>query len=183
MFLIKNISVDGDRYISSRIISHINSSSFIAAQELLVAMALDMVREEFGRSAADRAKIIDIHSLDQIVEPALDGMLLYRLTERPEVIMIYQKRTTHVEQAGYLWSSKATLTEFKKTNLLEVEESNIPIIGTTRSRGEIILPPIEMVSAGPSGKIQIPKPMQQSPMCDLIEELKRSVRFQSLHRE
>lgn len=180
MYLIKNIAVDGDRYISSRIISHTTSSSFSTAQELLMATALGMVQEEFGRSAASKAKIIDIHTLDQIVEPPLDGMLLYRLAERPEVIMVYQKRTTSVKQAGYLWSSEATLTEFKKTNLLEIEESDII---TTKSRSEAPLLPFEMVPAGPSGKIQIPKPMQQSPMCDLIEELKRSVRFQSLHRD
>jgi hypothetical protein len=182
MYLIKNILVDGERYVSSKIAGHTHSKNFSAARDLMVAIALEMVTEEFGRIAGNNAKIIDIHSMDQIVEPPLDGMLLYRLAEKPEVIMIYQKRTTSVEQTGYLWSSKATLTEFKKTNVLEIEETTI-VTSNIKMHSEIKLPTIEMVSAGPSGRIQIPKPMQQSPMCDLIEELKKSVRFQSLHRE
>jgi len=180
MHLIKNISVDGDKYVSSKIVARTPSNSFAVAQELLIATAIEMVKEEFGREAAKKSKVIDIHSLDQINAPLLDGMLLYRLTECPEVIMIYQKRTTSIKQEGYLWSSEVSMTEFRKTNLLEIEASDMTL---SSARPEVYCPPVEMVPAGPSGKIQIPKPMQQSPICDLIEELKRSVRFQSLHRE
>lgn len=174
MYVIKKINVDGDVYMSSQIANYTNNK--IAAALILLEMtAKDFVREEIGRDAAEQSKIIDILSVDQINEPLIDTILLYRLSDDPQRIHVYQRKTVVSKESGIIWGERDTvITKFKRTVVFEIEECvNFKLASSENKSSE----PVDMVPVGPA-KICVPKPMTIAPMCDVIDELKKSSRFQ-----
>lgn len=175
MYIIKKISVDDKLYLSSQIICY-TPSKITSAMELFEKTAREYVGQEFGREAYEKSKIIDIHNIDQIAEPLVDGMLLYRLYENPNCIYVYQRKTTITKQNNWTWGTTDIITsQFKRTHIFELEEYN-SIDHKLTFMADPMLPSIEMVSIGTS-HIRIPKPMTVSPICDLIDELKNCKKF------
>lgn len=175
MYLIKKITIsDKNFYLTSKIINHTNKT-ISAALILLENAALENVREENGRNAYEQTKIIDIHSLEQINEPLLDSILLYRLSGDPHRILVYQKKTSIIKSNNWTWgTSDIPISQFRLINYFELEEYNGKF--DTNIENNIPTPPIEMVQFG---KIKIPKQMTIAPMCHLINELKGSERFKA----
>lgn len=179
MYFIKKITVDDKQgYQLSKIVGHTNKTVSNALL-LLENMARSFIRDECGRETAEQTKIIDIYKFDQINEPVIDTMLLYRIADDPQRIHVYQKKTIIVKAANWTWGTTETpIKQFRRTHIFELEEydnlKNIDI----QNENIIIIPQIEMVPIGPA-KIKIPKPMTVSPMCDLLDELKKSIKFKA----
>ncbi len=174
MYFIKKITVDDKNYKSSKIVDYTNKKISTALMLLENAARL-YIKEEFGREASEHARILDIYNFDQVSEPIDDCMLLYRLGDDPHHIHVYRKKTSRVEKPGYIYGS--TIIEekyFKRTHIFELEEcGNINIAD---SQIVTSTPQVEMVPVGFAG-IRIPKPLTQAPLCNLINELKKSTKF------
>ncbi|CAH6421632.1 Hypothetical protein MVR_LOCUS305 [uncultured virus] len=136
--------------------------------------ARNFVKEEFGTQAYEQSQVLDIHSADQVAEPIVDCMLLYRLARDPHTIHVYQRRTVVIDQNGWFSNTKVIQQTFTRTHLFELEEYTG--IKTEDNLHSHYTYPIDMVAFGPAG-ICVPKPITMAPICNLIEELKRSKRF------
>lgn len=178
MYLVKKINLDPEqKYRSSEIVDHINKS-ISSALSLLENAARSHVKEECGREAGEQVKIIEIHDFSQVNEPVVDGMLLYRLIDDKHSIYVYQKKTTITKTANWTWgTTDIATTQFYRTCIFELEEYtkfvpsfNNQVLASVLSE--------DMVAVGPA-QIKIPKPMTMSPICDLIEELKKSPKFKA----
>lgn len=173
VYLIKQITLDDKQaYESSKTIGH-TKKTISNALILLENQARDYVRQERGREIADATKIIEIYKFDQINEPQLDTMLLYKIADDPHRIHVYQKKTVIVKSANWTWgTTDVPVGQFRRTHIFEIEEYVLDIA----SLHNINLPQIEMVEVGPA-RIRIPKSMTVAPLCDLIDELKKSEKF------
>lgn len=177
MYFIKKITIDATlRYQSSMIVDHTNKKISTAIL-LLENSVRSFVKDECGREAGEKIKIIDIHNIDQVNEPPLDSVLLYRLTENPHRVIVYQKKTTINKVKGWAWGESDTVvTSFRQTHLFELEEyvnlnCNVPSNPNIQIQVHE-----EMISTGPSG-IKIPKQMTLAPICNLLDELRKSPKF------
>jgi dynactin complex subunit len=177
MYVVKNITVDDKLYKSSKIVNY-TTQKISVALALLEECARNFVKEEFGSKAFEQSKIIDIHRIDQVCEPIVDCMLLYRLNEDPHSVHVYQRRTEVVDLAGWFSTSKVPQSFFKKTHIFELEECTAMKTDNIDTCVQTILPKIEMVEFGPA-KIKIPKPMTLAPICNLIDDLKKSSKFRA----
>ena len=122
MYIIKRIDLtNGSTYLSSRIIDH-TTQRIATALSLLESCAKQLVKEEFGASAVEQSKIIDIHSLEQVSEPLVDSMLLYRIDSDPHVIHVYQRKTTVIDVLGWFINSQTVQHSFEKVCQFELEE-------------------------------------------------------------
>lgn len=182
MYFIKRITFDDKQmYISSKIVSHTNKS-IASAIVLLENSVKDFVKEERGRDATEQSKIIDIHNLDQICEPLIDCILLYRLESDPHKILVYQKRTMIKQVPGWAWgTSEAISKSFYKTDVFELEEydkisTNVPPPPPMFTEEKQIQ--VEMVPHGPAN-VKVPKQLTISPMCNLLSDLKNSPKFKA----
>lgn len=173
MYVIKRITLNDGVYGSSKIVDHTNQT-IGTALALFEACARNFVKEEFGTQAYEQSAVLDIHSVDQVAEPIVDCMLLYRLADDPHTIHVYQRRTVVVDQNGWFSSTKVTHQTFTRTHLFELEEYT-GIRGEDSPNSHFAYP-VDMVAFGPAG-ICVPKPITMAPICNLIEELKRSKRF------
>jgi len=124
MHFIKRITFDDkNNYLTSKIIAHTNRG-IAAGIQLLERVVKDFVRDERGLEAESSAKIIDIHKIEQVSEPIVDGILLYRLENDPHRILVYQRKTTVVPLTSWTWRTIDTATpSFYRTNLFELEEN------------------------------------------------------------
>ena len=180
MYFIKKVTVDDKGgYSTSEIVEH--AKAITTALSLLDYAARMFIKEECGNQISKDIRIIDIHTLGQINEPAVDTMLLYRLTADPHRIHVYQRKTRIIPGTIY---GQSLIPEFHRIQIFELEEykklnpselarknsTDIDLIAAST------IPSFEMVPIGPAG-IKVPKPMTVSPMCDLIKELKKCVRF------
>lgn len=177
MYFIKQIIIDDKQnYQKSKIIDNTNRT-ITGALALLEQCVIGYVKEERGREAAIDAKIVDITNFDQIIEPQMDCIQLYRLDSDPYCIHVYQKKTSVIESANWAWrTSKSLVTNFRRTTIFELEQyekqignSYVPPPPPIRIDEEMVL----------SGAVHVPKKMTVSPMCDVISELKKSSKFQS----
>lgn len=174
MYIIKNITINDNTYVSSRIVAH-TYETIKNALALLESCSKNYVKTEFGQTAYDNAKIIDLLNFDQIAEPQIDGILLYRLIDDPHRIHVYERRTKMIEQSGWLGSYQTTAAKFGKTGIYELEEYE-KIKNDSREESRIIddVTPMETVTVN---NIKIPKAMRMEPMKSLIIELKKSKMF------
>lgn len=180
MYIIKKIELDNGMYKSSKIIDH-TTKKIATALMLLETNVRNFVKEEFGTKAYEQSKIIDIHQIDQVCEPIVDSMLLYRLSDDPHSIHIYQRRTEVIDQSGWFTTGKVSQTTFKRTHIFELDEyTGLSPDEASSSSTNNYEPHVEMVAIGPNKKIKIPKEMTTIPMFDLIDELKKSDRFRSM---
>lgn len=182
MYYIKKITLDEkERYLTSKIMEHAKSIS--SALCLLEHSVKDFVREECGKQASDNCKIIDIHDFSQINDPIIDSTLVYRLDSDPHRLHVFQRKTKSI--SGYIYG-QSLIAEFRKIEIFELEEyDKINPIDLARKNSIDLsttlmstIPPIELVPVG-SARILVPKQMTVSPMCDLIKELKQSLRFKA----
>ncbi len=169
-FIIKiNIDENG-LFVSNSIMSHNNSIA--AAQNLLTQSVKKYLEQEHGLAAANNMKIIDIHSFDQISEPIIDSILVYRLESDPHHLHLYQKQSKIVPGRVY---GQTVASEFIKIMIFGlVEYAGINTESSSSKKSENTRP--EMISHGPA-QIQIPKAITISPMADLISSLKVSPQF------
>jgi hypothetical protein len=170
MFLIKKIDLDDCKcYKSSCIYNYTTDAN--EAKALLDKTAIDFVRIEKGREACEKTKIIEINSLDQVNEPLIDCILLYRLIDNPDRIYVYQKNTIVTKQKTWTWDTVDVLvSKFRQTNFFELEEFNI-VLPTK------INPVKEIVEKNEETRIVTYSKF------DLIEELRNSPRFKKAKEE
>lgn len=175
MYVIKKINVDDKLYLSSQLIDYTNKQ-IVFAIGLLERAILSYVKTEFGNQNGN-IKILDIHDFNQINEPLIDSILLYRLFDDPHRIHIYQKRTELIDLNGWFSVSKSTASSFRRIAIFELEEYDIVL--PNQSEAENVIK-IEMVPPpfGPPN-LKIPKAMTVAPICDFIDELKKSTKFKS----
>ncbi|XWV25871.1 hypothetical protein QJ857_gp1210 [Tupanvirus soda lake] len=178
MYFIKKITLkEGKEYESSQIVGH-TKNKIAGALILLENVARDFVREEYGAKAYEQSKILDIHKIEQVCEPIVDGMLLYRLNDDPHRIHVYQRRTEVIDQNGWFSSAKIPVPQFKRTHIIELEQCEGISISESNANIASTISQVEMVPLGPAG-IKVPKPMTVAPICDLIDELKKCARFKA----
>lgn len=137
------------------------------ASTLLLHVVKKYIKSECGTEIANESKIIDIKTLDQICEPLVDTILIYRLDNDPSTLYLYRRKTKIVP--GTIWG-QTTISEFRLIQvytLLEFEKYDV-------TKSEELT--IEMIPAGPS-KILIPKQYTIAPLVNLIAELKTSKHF------
>ncbi|BCS83400.1 hypothetical protein QLL95_gp0723 [Cotonvirus japonicus] len=180
MYFVKKINLDiNHQYKSSEIVDNINKS-ISNAFTLLENSAKSFVKEECGREAGEHVKIIEINDFNQVNEPVVDSMLLYRLVDDRHRIYVYQKKTMITKIQNWTWGTSDTVnSQFSNICIFELEEYNK--INVVSFQNQIVLTSIpndELVAIGPAN-IKIPKPMTISPMCDLISELKKSPKFKA----
>jgi hypothetical protein len=173
MYIVKEILVDGELYISSSI-DACAGQRISTALITLESRAREYVKKEFGMSAYRDAKIIDIHDISQVNEPLNDGVLLYRLESDPHKIMVYRKKTSTVNLSGWVSSYESSKSIFGRIIIFELEDCSI-IEGNNVTE-------TEMVSVGKAG-ISIPIQYTVAPGRDLIDELKKSERFKNLRSQ
>lgn len=174
MYFIKRITVDNDKYLSSEIVDH-TSQTISTALSLLENNAREHVIDECGKQAHSDAKIIDVHHLNQISEPLVDTMLIYRVGNDSHRLHLYQRKTKIVPGMVY---GQNLIPEFKKVKIFELHEYKNLSPAATQSQNIPVIPNIEYVPVGPSG-IKVPKQMTTAPMCDVISELKNSPKFKA----
>lgn len=193
MYFIKKITVDDKQnYQSSKVVDN-TKKTIASALNLLQNSVRAFIKEEYGREASEQIKILDIHKIDQVNEPIVDCILLYRLVDDPHRVLVYQKKTVLVKATNWTWGTTDTLVpQFRRTHIFELEEyektldKSVPQNNQIQSKAEMedtiiddTIVSVEMVQVG-SSKVKIPKPMTVAPMCDLIAELKKSERFKKL---
>lgn len=154
MYIIKLISVNDEKYLSSKFVD-CTSKSIKPALDLLDAAIRNYVKEEMGKEGLNNFKIIDIHSLDQVVVPSIDGLTCYRLSDDPHRVFIYQKKTTIVKQSNWTWGqTEIPVTTHQRTAIFELEECESMFDTLQDIRNP--MPGIEMVKIGQSD-LRIPK--------------------------
>lgn len=176
MYIIKEITVENDNYISSSSIDIINGQISIALQRLLETVKC-YIKNNHGYKIAESTKIMDIINTAQICEPLVDSILLYKLVNDPHKIHVYERKTVEVKQPNWTWgSSTITQSNFKRIAIFELEEiTNVKFNSQNNSANISHNENTEMISIGNGTKI--PKIMTISPMCDVINELKNSSSF------
>lgn len=137
------------------------------ASTLFLHVVKKYIKNECGTEIADESKIIDIKTFEQICEPLIDTILIYRLENDHSTLYLYRRKTKIIP--GTIWGQTTisefrliqvyTLLEFQKYDVIKNEELDI-----------------EMIPAGPS-KILIPKQYTIAPLVNLIAELKTSKHF------
>ena len=180
MYFIIKINIDDKGlFVSSDMVSHTNAG-IISAQQLLLKETKAYVAELAGIVVADGIKIIDIHSFNQVNEPIIDSVLVYRLELDPHRLHIYQRQSKITSGLIY---GKAITTEFRKIKIFElVEYTNLILeVGNFESNTKT-KKQIDMVPHGPAN-IKVPKTLTISPMCDLISSLKSSPMFKKKYSE
>jgi hypothetical protein len=185
MYFIKKIIVDNDKYVSSEIVGHAKSIS--TALTLLEQNTIMFIKDQVGKQISDNAKIIDILNLEQISEPDIDTMLIYRVEQNPHRLYVYQRKTISVDVPNWTWgTSKKNVTDFKCVSYFELEEYAEIINFTNNSRiinftnDSRVVSEFEMVTINiGKSKIKIPKQMTIAPMADVLVELKNSPKFKS----
>lgn len=169
MYFVKKINFNNsNEYTNSTIIGH-TSNKIASALLLLEDCAKEQLFHIMGKESVDNFKIIDIHDISQICEPIVDSMLIYRIENDPHTLLFYQRKSIAKEVASYWgWGTSLLPTiEFRKVFNLELEEyeSFNKEVKETNT--------VNIYKYNTS----IPKIMQESPMIDLIKELKESKKF------
>lgn len=176
MYFIIKININkNETFVSSEIMSHVSSNITLAQYQLLKEAKI-YLSELAGSDVANTMKIIDIHSFDQITEPMIDSILVYRLGIDAHRLHIYQRKT--IEVAGRLYG-KSLVTEFKKVKIFELIEYENLNPQKISNRSTILNEDIDMVFHG-STNIQVPKLLTMSPMINVLSSLKTSSSCQEI---
>lgn len=193
MYFVKRIIIDlGSSYKSSQIVAHTNKTIALA-KTLLEEAVKDYVREEKGRDAAERLKILDIHDLTQVTEPLVDGILLYRLENDPHKILVYQRKSTIVSSTSMIWGKVDTaVAKFYMTDIFELEEYaslKFNDVGTPNIEQKVPPPKnqdpeVEMINVNPEGpKVTVPVPIGSVSKGNLLNDLKNCNKFKDLKKK
>ena len=171
-FILKTTVDEKQQPISFDIVKYTNKT-ISTALILLETSARDYIKESCGTQASISAKIIDIHNFDQVCEPLVDGMLIYRVGTDSHKLHIYQRKTEVIP--GKVWG-QTIATTFQRIQIIALIE-NKTINSIDMTFAPPIVPQVEMVPVGPA-QIKIPKILTVAPMLDVIDQLKKSARFQ-----
>lgn len=171
MYFILRTGFNDKREPTTPVIVDHTDKTITVALATLEASARAFIREEYGKKAATDAAIIDIHSFDQVNEPLVDGMLIYRLGNDSNCLHIYERKTVTVP--GYIYGQTIAST-FRRVQIFTLVEYTNINIGSSRAAQTYI--PVDMVPVGPAN-IKIPKALTTAPMCDVIAQLKKSNQF------
>jgi hypothetical protein len=156
--------------------SHVSSNITLAQYQLLKEAKI-YLSELAGSNVANTMKIIDIHSFDQITEPVIDSILVYRLGIDAHRLHIYQRKTMQVPGRLY---GQTLVTEFKKVKIFELIEYTNPISQKiTNNKLNLSTEQPEMVFHG-STNIQVPKYLTMAPMTNVLSSLKTSSSCQEI---
>ena len=171
-FIIKTNLDLNNSYTSNDVVAH-SGGGIANAQNVLLAAVKTFVAEISGMEMASSLKVIDIHSFDQIVEPIIDTILLYRLDVEPHYIHVWQRKSAVVP--GRLYGQSVD-TIFRRIKIFSMCEYNAvsgvpppPPKSKTESNENL-------VPFGPSG-IKIPEKNTMAPIADVIASLKSSPIF------
>ena len=171
-FILKTTVDEKQQPVSFDIVKYTNKT-ISTALILLETSARDYIKDSCGTQASISAKIIDIHNFDQVCEPLVDGMLIYRVGTDSHKLHIYQRKTEVVP--GKVWG-QTIATTFQRIQIIALLE-NKTINSINMTFAPPIVPQVEMVPVGPA-QIKIPKILTVAPMLDVIDQLKKSARFQ-----
>lgn len=186
MYIIKQITVDDEVYISSKVVDCIKDELTSSMIVILEGHVKDLVKEEFGAQIASESKVIDINSFNQINEPKIDTILLYRLENEPSKIYVYQRRTKLVKTTSWTYSVvETTVSTFKRTHIFEIESA--PNFFVNKGLDQLPIaptpPPIntfKFLAIGPAG-IKIPHQIAMTEMTNVLEELVANDKFKKLY--
>lgn len=176
MFFVKKIDLDETKCYQSSSIVVYTKENHTNAKSLFESSVINFVKEEQGREAASQVKIIDINGLEQVNEPLVDSMLLYRVVTNPNRIYVYQRKTIIVKVKGWTWGEyDIPTTQFRQVNIFELEEFSSNVV------------PVESIKKEPSvvkidSKLTVECPADVS-TSDLISELRKNPIFQRAQEE
>lgn len=164
MYFIKRIIIDDkQRYQSSVLVNH-TFDDLSNALILLENSVRAYVTEIAGREAGALTKIIDIRTLDQVCQPKIDCVLLYRLSMDLNRILVYRKKSNLVQSPNWMWgSTEIVVPSFCLTDIFEIEEYTNPIMN-------IIPPESSMIIIGPTF-VKIPKNIIYQPETEIDNEI------------
>lgn len=122
-FVIKNNIDKNGNYVSAEIVAH-STDVVSPSGSILENAAMTFIAYEGGRGMLENIKIIDVHSLNQVAEPLIDTMLLYRVTSEPNKIHVYRRVSKEVP--GYVFG-QTIVPEFTRIKVFELVEYSIDI--------------------------------------------------------
>ena len=157
MYIVKNIVVEDDKYISSSIIASTNEG-ILKARELLQNCAQDYVIEQYGKKRECQVQEV------QKLQPNGEVCLL-QLIEEPHEIHLYCEKEIIVPG----WFSNGTQKDHKRQNIFELEET---VQLTKKNETATKVMPVR------SSNINTPK----VDITDLLEELTQGARFLSIRK-
>uniref|UniRef100_A0A6C0LS69 Uncharacterized protein n=1 Tax=viral metagenome TaxID=1070528 RepID=A0A6C0LS69_9ZZZZ len=118
MHLIIKILVDNDKYISSEIMDHF--VEIVDNQTKLEFVVKNYIKDIYGKLSVENLNIIDVHSLDQVAEPLIDCVLIYRVNNDISKLHVYHRLSKTV--SGLMWNS--VVSTFKKIAIFELSQYN-----------------------------------------------------------
>uniref|UniRef100_A0A6C0C746 Uncharacterized protein n=1 Tax=viral metagenome TaxID=1070528 RepID=A0A6C0C746_9ZZZZ len=113
-FVVKNNIDKNGGYVSGEIVAH---ASDVAPENMLENAVLAFVAYTKGQEMIENMKIIDAHSLNQVAEPLVDTILLYRIISEPNQIHVYQRISRQVP--GYVFG-QSIVPEFTRIKIFEL---------------------------------------------------------------
>lgn len=166
MYFILEITIDENgKHSNYKIIDHVNGNKPSLALAKLEEVAMNFVKNVGGEMMAKDTKIVDIISFDQICEPIIDKLLVYRLDVEPYFLHIYQRKTNIIPGRIY---GQTTTTEFRNIKIFVIEEyekmSNVPA-GEKMQTRELATVDVE------NERVKVPKNMTDAPLCDMIKPM------------
>jgi len=173
MYFILKISLDDKgNYTNLDIVGH-TFSIISTALILLENTVRSFILEEGGKDTANDFKIININGFQQICEPIIDTMLVYRIDTDPHKLHIYKRKTKIIPGTFY---GQSIVPEFHRTHIFSLVEYKKITSMNQDSDDPTSVSMLEMVSVG-STRIRVPKQLVTSPMRDVIAELKSAPTF------
>jgi len=111
-FVIKNNIDKNGSYVSCEMVAHSTD-----AEKILENAVMSFVAFEGGQKMLENVKIIDVHSLNQVAEPLIDTILLYRVIAEPNQVHVYQRISRQVP--GYVFG-QSIVPEFTRIKIFEL---------------------------------------------------------------
>lgn len=167
MYFILGITINEEgKHTKYEIIDHVNGNKPTLALAKLEETAMNYIKEEGGNAMLKDAKIIDVKSFDQICEPSVDKILIYRLDVDPYFLHLYERKTT--SSKAYFYGENITTT-FRNVKIFAIKEyeklSNVALSESKNFTPEFATVDVE------NERIRVPKAMTIAPMCDMLKPM------------
>lgn len=172
LYLIHKADVDekGTQQLST-VIDHSFTISLVMKQT--EQHARNLISKTCGESTAVECKVIDILKPEQVNEPLIDTMLIYRITSDPHHLHVWRRTTKIVP--GKLWSF-TTETKFIKVAIFYFQEYT-GLKETLEQRAFVPPPPpLELETINKAGA-QVPAEARVM-LSNMLKELVTSPKFQ-----
>lgn len=142
-----------------------------SALELMERAVRAHVYREYGAKTGDRCQLQYIDRLSEITPPTGYGVQLYRIASQPERIYMYASEIHTEEVKGWLWDGVRDQQVWGLAGTWDLIQYTM---------GETVqetVPELVLVPSGRAG-VRVPEPMTVAPRRNLVDELRRSARFQ-----